>query len=172
MCGLSQTTVGSEADGAAGNSDVDLATAPEGTLYFIVMSCDRQVSEGEASRSHRVGMEERAGPGDRSRDIVSTIDPGSKAVGIPLSWHIVAAWRVVAALPRRQRMPWRPFVASAISWTRLDRSSLMACSISTAARMSFPVRLQSTIKGEGAGSGKPGRVMRRSCGVPPQLPLA
>jgi len=38
--------VGSEADGAVGNSDVDLAVAPDGTLYFVVMSYDRQVDEG------------------------------------------------------------------------------------------------------------------------------
>jgi hypothetical protein len=38
--------VGSEADGAVGNSDVDLAVAPDGTLYFVVMSYDRQVFEG------------------------------------------------------------------------------------------------------------------------------
>jgi hypothetical protein len=38
--------VGSEADGAVGNSDVDLAVAPDGKLYFVVMSYDRQVFEG------------------------------------------------------------------------------------------------------------------------------
>ena len=39
-------TLGSEAEGAVGNSDVDLAIAPDGTLYFIVMSYDRQKYEG------------------------------------------------------------------------------------------------------------------------------
>lgn len=38
--------IGTENDGAIGNSDVDLALAPDGTLYFIVMSFDRQKSEG------------------------------------------------------------------------------------------------------------------------------
>jgi hypothetical protein len=38
--------VGTEADGAVGNSDVDLAVAPDGTLYFIVMSYDRKTDEG------------------------------------------------------------------------------------------------------------------------------
>jgi hypothetical protein len=38
--------VGGEAIGAIGNSDVDLAIAPDGTLYFIVMSYDRKKFEG------------------------------------------------------------------------------------------------------------------------------
>lgn len=38
--------VGSEADGAIGNSDVDLAIAPDGTLYFVAMTYDRATSEG------------------------------------------------------------------------------------------------------------------------------
>jgi hypothetical protein len=38
--------VGSEAKGATGNSDVDLAVAPDGTLYFASMTYDRQVNEG------------------------------------------------------------------------------------------------------------------------------
>ena len=38
--------VGDEAAGATGNSDVDLAVAPDGTLYFIVMTYDRTTYEG------------------------------------------------------------------------------------------------------------------------------
>lgn len=38
--------VGSPADGASGNSDVDLAVARDGTLYFITMNFDRTVLEG------------------------------------------------------------------------------------------------------------------------------
>jgi hypothetical protein len=38
--------VGTTADGAAGNSDVDLAVAPEGTLYFFTMVFDRTKLEG------------------------------------------------------------------------------------------------------------------------------
>jgi hypothetical protein len=38
--------VGSEADGAIGNSDVDLAVARDGTLYFVVMLYDRTANEG------------------------------------------------------------------------------------------------------------------------------
>jgi len=38
--------VGSENQGAIGNSDVDLAVAPDGTLYFITMLYDRTASEG------------------------------------------------------------------------------------------------------------------------------
>ena len=38
--------VGTTADGAAGNSDVDLAVGPDGTLYFVTMGFDRSVSEG------------------------------------------------------------------------------------------------------------------------------
>src|SRR5687768_910929 len=41
-----RVNVGTEKDGAAGNSDVDLAVAPDGTLYFIAMSYDRKVFEG------------------------------------------------------------------------------------------------------------------------------
>ena len=40
-------TVGGTSEGAIGNSDVDLAVAPDGTLYFVVMSYDREKSEGE-----------------------------------------------------------------------------------------------------------------------------
>jgi hypothetical protein len=38
--------VGSTADGARGNSDVDLAVAPDGTLYFVPMGFDRSAKEG------------------------------------------------------------------------------------------------------------------------------
>lgn len=38
--------VGSTADGAVGNSDVDLAIAPDGTLYFVAMTYDRKSFEG------------------------------------------------------------------------------------------------------------------------------
>ncbi len=38
--------VGSVADGAKGNSDVDLTVGADGTLYFITMGFDRSVSEG------------------------------------------------------------------------------------------------------------------------------
>jgi hypothetical protein len=40
--------VGTVADGAAGNSDVDLAVAPDGTLYFITMVFDREKLEGQS----------------------------------------------------------------------------------------------------------------------------
>ncbi len=38
--------VGTAADGAIGNSDVDLAIAPDGTLYFAAMGFDRSAFEG------------------------------------------------------------------------------------------------------------------------------
>jgi hypothetical protein len=38
--------VGTERDGAVGNSDVDLALDPDGTLYFVTMGYDRKVHEG------------------------------------------------------------------------------------------------------------------------------
>lgn len=38
--------VGSEADGATGNSDVSLAVAPDGTLYFATMTFNRKTFEG------------------------------------------------------------------------------------------------------------------------------
>lgn len=38
--------VGTAADGAVGNSDVDLALGPDGTLYFAAMSFDRESFEG------------------------------------------------------------------------------------------------------------------------------
>lgn len=46
--GRSWATVplGSRADGAIGNSDVDLAVGPDSTLYFLTMSFDRQKLEG------------------------------------------------------------------------------------------------------------------------------
>lgn len=42
----SEVSVGSEAEGKIGNSDVDLAVAEDGTLYFVSMSFDRKTSEG------------------------------------------------------------------------------------------------------------------------------
>jgi hypothetical protein len=42
----SRVNVGTEADGAVGNSDVDLAVAADGTLYFVVMSYEREKYEG------------------------------------------------------------------------------------------------------------------------------
>jgi ketosteroid isomerase-like protein len=41
-----RVNVGTEADGAIGNSDVDLAIAPDGTLYFAQMGFDRSVGQG------------------------------------------------------------------------------------------------------------------------------
>jgi hypothetical protein len=38
--------VGSPQDGAVGNSDVDLAVGPDGTLYFLTMGFNRTTSEG------------------------------------------------------------------------------------------------------------------------------
>jgi hypothetical protein len=38
--------VGSKADGAIGDSDVDLAVGPDDTLYFVAMSYDVKVNEG------------------------------------------------------------------------------------------------------------------------------
>ncbi|MGI9263886.1 MAG: sialidase family protein [Gammaproteobacteria bacterium] len=38
--------VGSVDEGALGNSDVDLAVAPDGTIYFLTMGFDRVTSEG------------------------------------------------------------------------------------------------------------------------------
>ena len=46
-----RVAVGTEADGAVGNSDVDLAVGPDGTLYFITMGYDRTVFEGTMWRS-------------------------------------------------------------------------------------------------------------------------
>ncbi len=50
--------VGSEADGAIGNSDVDLAVAPDGTLYFASMLFDRATNEG---RQIAMGVSHDAG---------------------------------------------------------------------------------------------------------------
>lgn len=41
-----QVNVGTEAEGAIGNSDVDLAVAGNGTLYFVTMVFDRKALEG------------------------------------------------------------------------------------------------------------------------------
>ncbi|MGE0441955.1 MAG: sialidase family protein [Gemmatimonadales bacterium] len=50
--------VGDSASGAAGNSDVDLAVGPDGTLYFITMVFDRAALEGvsiQVAASHDTG---------------------------------------------------------------------------------------------------------------------
>lgn len=66
----SQVDVGSVADGALGNSDVDLVVGPEGTIYFLTMGFDRTVGEG----THvALGM---------SRD-----------VGLSWEWHSVSETR-------------------------------------------------------------------------------
>jgi hypothetical protein len=41
-----EVNVGSSADGAVGNSDVDLGVAPDGTLYFVTMEFNRKTFEG------------------------------------------------------------------------------------------------------------------------------
>ncbi len=51
--------VGTEADGAVANSDMDLAVGPDGTLYFATMGYDRTVLEGThivVGVSHDVGV--------------------------------------------------------------------------------------------------------------------
>lgn len=44
--GWERVDVGAVADGAEGNSDVDLAIAPDGALYYLTMGFDRTVGEG------------------------------------------------------------------------------------------------------------------------------
>ena len=54
----SRVAVGSEAQGAVGNSDVDLAVAPDGTLYFASLTFDGAAGEGRqvaVGVSHDVG---------------------------------------------------------------------------------------------------------------------
>lgn len=54
----SRVFVGTEAEGAVGNSDVDLAVGPDGTVYFVTMGFDRQKLEGThvaVGVSHDVG---------------------------------------------------------------------------------------------------------------------
>ncbi len=54
----SAVDVGSAEQGAVGNSDVDLAVAPDGTLYFLTMGFDRTTSTGThvaVGVSHDVG---------------------------------------------------------------------------------------------------------------------
>lgn len=41
-----RVNVGTESKGAIGNSDVDLAIAPDGTLYFVTMGYNRATNEG------------------------------------------------------------------------------------------------------------------------------
>ena len=41
-----RVNVGSEAQGAVGNSDVDLAVARDGTIYFVTMGFNRRTNEG------------------------------------------------------------------------------------------------------------------------------
>ncbi len=53
-----RVNVGSEADGAIGGSDVDLAVARDGTLYFVTMKYDREAHEG---RSVSIGVSKDAG---------------------------------------------------------------------------------------------------------------
>lgn len=53
-----RVNVGSEARGAVGNSDVDLAIARDGTLYFVTMGYNRRTSEGT---SIAVGVSRDAG---------------------------------------------------------------------------------------------------------------
>jgi len=43
----SRVNVGTKADGAAGNSDVDLAVARDGTLYFVTLVFDDKADEGK-----------------------------------------------------------------------------------------------------------------------------
>ena len=42
----SEVNVGMPRDGAVGNSDLDLAVAPDGTLYFVQMTYDLRAQEG------------------------------------------------------------------------------------------------------------------------------
>lgn len=56
--GWDRVPVGTPEEGAAGNSDVDLAVAPDGTLYFAVMGFNRATGEGThvaMGVSHDVG---------------------------------------------------------------------------------------------------------------------
>jgi hypothetical protein len=50
--------VGTEADGARGNSDVDLAAGPHGALYFVALTYDPKLAEGKRVS---VGVSENEG---------------------------------------------------------------------------------------------------------------
>jgi hypothetical protein len=55
---FTQVNVGTTDQGALGNSDVDLAVAPDGSLYFVSMTFDNKVNEGvniNIGVSHDVG---------------------------------------------------------------------------------------------------------------------
>jgi hypothetical protein len=56
--GWERVNVGSKAQGAMGNSDVDLAVAPNGTLYFVTMVFNREAGEGKLIT---VGVSKNAG---------------------------------------------------------------------------------------------------------------
>lgn len=53
-----RVNVGTEASGAIGNSDVDLAVARDGTLHFVTMVFDRKAAEG---RSISIGVSKDVG---------------------------------------------------------------------------------------------------------------
>lgn len=61
--GATWTTVdvGTEADGAIGNSDVDLAVAPDGTLYFASMGYDRKAGVFGEGTHIALGVSKDAG---------------------------------------------------------------------------------------------------------------
>jgi hypothetical protein len=70
--------VASETDGAVGNSDVDLAIAPDGTLYLVAMTFDRKKNEGTRIAIGPAAIPGRAGRGLASRTHATPIAPGSR----------------------------------------------------------------------------------------------
>jgi len=71
-----RVNVGTEADGAAGNSDPDLAVAGDGTLYFVMMVPTGRRATRSASVSARTW--EPLGSGRFFRKNGSTTGPGSR----------------------------------------------------------------------------------------------
>src|SRR6266550_3475022 len=78
--------VGSEAHGAIGNSDVDIAVSRDGTLYFVSMLYDRAANEVGRSRLALAATPVRRGHGPPCRRCASMIARGWQ--WRRMAWHM------------------------------------------------------------------------------------
>lgn len=108
--------VGGEADGAIGNSDVDLAVASDGTLYFVAMSFDRQ-RKPPIGTQISIGVSEDEGASWRWTSLSHTVGDDRPWVAVAPNGNAHVIWNdghgVNHAVSRDRGR----------SWTRMGRVS-------------------------------------------------
>ena len=104
--------VGTELQGAIGNSDVDLAVASDGTLYFASMTFDRTVFEG---RMIAIGVSRDAGVSWNWRTVSNSRFDDRPWVKVAPDGTVHAIWNDGSGVSHAMS------IDRGLTWTELDR---------------------------------------------------